>query len=139
MVERIRWWYYDRSYLQENQEMPLTCTCYWEPEPGDYIWYDPDGYETLGPPIKRRQRCCSCNNLIGLGETVARTQRSKVPSTEVECAIYGEGEYVPLADKFLCETCADLFFSLKELGFCVYAGEPMKELVKEYAESRRTS
>ena len=114
--------------------MPLTCRCYWEPGPGDHIWHDPEGYETLGPPIRRRQRCCSCNNLISLGETVARTQRSKVPNTDVERVIYGEDGHVPLADKFLCKTCADLFFYLQDRGYRVYAGENMLELAKEHTE-----
>jgi hypothetical protein len=36
---------------------------------------------------------------------------------------------------FHCEVCADLFFSLRELGFeCVAPDENMRELVLEYAE-----
>ena len=112
--------------------MPLTCSCDWEPEPGDHCWEHPEDYETLR--TKRRQRCCSCAALIAPGDLVARTRRWRVPDTDIECAIYGEDGEIPLADKFLCEECADLFFSLLELGFCVYAGENQKDLVKEYAE-----
>jgi len=117
--------------------MPLTCSCNWDPEPGDECWEDPEDYETL--QTKRRQRCCSCNVLIDVGSIVAKTRRYRIPSGDIECAIYGEGGEIGLADKFLCEGCADLFFSLKELGFCNWAGENQKELVAEYAEMQKES
>jgi len=54
----------------------------------------------------------------------------------VEERIVGEGNEIYLADVYLCETCADLFFSLQDLGFsCVLPDEDMRELVKEYAET----
>jgi len=61
-------------------------------------------------------------------------ERWKIPEYEVEVAIYGEDGLVPRSNKFLCEECADLYFSLSELGFCVMPYENQKELVKEYAE-----
>lgn len=59
-------------------------------------------------------------------------RRIKIPETEVECAIYGEDGEVPLATKYHCERCADIFFSLRELKFCVFGGESMLELLEEY-------
>lgn len=112
--------------------MPLTCSCDYEAEPGSVIWLDPDDYTTL--QTKRRQRCCSCGDLIDIGAVVGVTRRFKVPETEIECRIYGEDGEVPLADKFLCEECTDILFSLEELGYCVYAGENQKEVLKEYQD-----
>lgn len=112
--------------------MPLTCGCDDYPEPGMVIWYDPEGYTTL--QTKRRQRCCSCGDVIEIGATVGVTQRYKVPETEIECRIYGEDGEIPRASKYMCEECTDLLLSLREVGFCVYAGENQKELLKEYQQ-----
>ena len=82
--------------------MPLSCGCDDWPEPGTVIWYDPDGYSTL--ETKKRQRCCSCNELIEIGATVGVTHRYKVPEFEIEIDIYGEDGEVPRASKYMCET-----------------------------------
>lgn len=110
--------------------MGLTCGCDFDPEPGMTFAYTPDKHETLD--TTRRQRCMSCNNLIDIGATAARIKRYKVAETEIEYKIYGEE--VPLADKWFCEECADLCFSLVELGYCVNPHDNMHELVADYAE-----
>jgi len=38
-------------------------------------------------------------------------------SSNVEISIYGEDGKVRLADKIFCEKCADIYFSLREIGF----------------------
>lgn len=115
--------------------MSLSCSC-------DYIgddtmawWYDhPSDYTTL--KTKRRQRCKSCGELIAVGATVARFRRWREPRSDIEDAIYGEGGEIHLAPYHLCETCADLYFSLMDLGFgCISPEDPMHELVKQYAET----
>ena len=58
----------------------------------------------------------------------------KIPYTDIELSIYGEDGEIPLAPFYFCEICADLYFSLFELGFeCLGPGEDMREMVKEYA------
>lgn len=40
-----------------------------------------------------------------------------------------------MAPWFMCEECGDLFWSLNELGFCIYLGrDSMRDLAREYAE-----
>jgi len=112
--------------------MPLSCSCNFD-EPEYWIW-SPDDYSTM-PARKRRYRC-SCGKLLNAGETVTRFERTRDSRTDIEIAIYGEGETaITLAPKYLCERCSDLYFSLDELGFeCVDPNENMLELVKQYAE-----
>ena len=51
---------------------------------------------------------------------------------DIEDRIYGEGGEVPMSDKYMCEECGDIYFSLVELGFCVNTAFSMKELLEEY-------
>lgn len=124
--------------------MPLTCYCDFD---GDYSWWyeNPDDYEEVPkpnriyPPVKRH-KCSSCNKLIAYGSLGARFQRWRNPVSDVEREIYQDdwGE-VELADMWLCEECADLWFSFNELGFeCVSPEENMLELAKEYGAMSRT-
>ena len=113
----------------------LTCSCDYDQEPGMVVYFPPEGYSVYGG--KRSCRCSSCRELIRPGDTIAQTvRRWKVPETLMEEKIYGEGEEengparAPLR---LCERCADLYFSLEELGFCIGMAEDMHELAKEYA------
>lgn len=89
--------------------MGLMCSCDNEAEPGEILWCGPQEYSTL--QSKRRKRCCSCGELISIGATVCEVSRVKVPDTEIEVRIYGEGGEIPIAPKHMCERCADLAFS----------------------------
>lgn len=112
--------------------MPLTCSC---PDyiDADWFWHEPEDYTILG--TRRRKRCQSCNELIDVGATCLEFPRTRDVLSDVEEKIFGAGaEAVPLASWWHCERCADLWFSLSELGFCVDPGEDMRGLVKEYAE-----
>ena len=112
--------------------MPLTCWC---DTFGDYDWYynTPDDYDTLR--TKRRVRCSSCRDLIDIGAVIALFSCYRPPCSEIEDRIWGDDGEVPIADKRLCEKCADLFFSFDDLGFrCVAPDEHMSSLAKEYAE-----
>jgi type II secretory ATPase GspE/PulE/Tfp pilus assembly ATPase PilB-like protein len=77
--------------------------------------------------------------MLNEGDTVTEHTRSRDSKTDIEYEIYGEGpDAIPLASMYLCETCSDLYFSLRELGFeCVTPDENMRELVAEYAELNR--
>ncbi len=111
--------------------MPLTCEC---PDEFDYTYFIDfaEDYETLDTLRSRR---CSCGKVIKMGDTCTEHRKWRNPLSDVEERIYGSDDaQVPLASKYLCEECSDLFFSMHELGFCVNGGENMKELLSEYHE-----
>lgn len=112
--------------------MSLSCYCEYDPEPGQVVWYNPTDYSVLA--TKRYRKCCSCSTKILPGNLCAEVPRFKIPEYEVECNIYGEDGEIPRASKYLCETCADLAFSLIELGYCFDPYEDQRALVREYAE-----
>lgn len=111
--------------------MSLSCEC--GDGDGEEWWYEADGYSTLD--TERRRRCVSCKDMIAVGAIVAKFHRARATLTDVEERIYDDGE-VPLAPKFMCERCADLYFSLAELGYCIQPDDDMRELVKEYAQMK---
>lgn len=113
--------------------MGLTCSCdndYWEP--GAKLWFGPKEYKPLA--TKRSRKCCSCGDRISIGDTCCEVPRVKVPDTEIECRIYGEDGEIPLAPAHMCERCADLSFSLEELGYCAQPWEDQRDLVRDYAD-----
>lgn len=112
--------------------MPLTCSCQ-DADDAEWWWFAPEDYSILSTPKGRR--CKSCNTLISVGATVAAFQRERHSQEDVEYRVYGDD--FPLATWYLCETCADLYFSLSELGFCVSPDENMLELCREYGEMTR--
>ena len=120
--------------------MGLTCSCDsdWYPEPGD--WYLNGSFSDYKPlPFKIRKRCCSCKNLINVGDLSIEHKRVRVPKHDVEINIYGDDGEIPIASDWMCETCGDLFLSLTELGYCVNPRDDMHELIKDYAADHATS
>lgn len=115
--------------------MGLTCGCWDDIEPGMKMAYGPDKYAPL--TAYRRQRCMSCKELIDVGSIAAKVTRYKVPESGIEIKIYGYDGEIPIAPKWLCERCADLYFSLEELGYCVNPHDDMRELAKDYAEAHQ--
>lgn len=111
--------------------MGLTCACDGDVEPGMTVAYGPDDYEPLS--ANRRQRCMSCNELIDLGAIAAKVPRVRIPESAIECRIYGEDGEIPVAAKWMCERCADIYFSLEELGYCPNPYDDMRELTRDYA------
>ncbi len=108
--------------------MTLTCDCGgWED--WDFRYEDPQE-TTL--KTKRPRKCASCGGKINVGDTCVRFPRFRKSRSVIEERIFGDD--VQLADWHMCETCGDLFWSLRELGFCIYLGDNMRELVREYAE-----
>jgi hypothetical protein len=119
--------------------MSLSCSC----DRGEDGWYylPPEDYTHLD--TKRSRKCCSCKTVIRIGELCAKFERETNPDADsVDWRIYGDEK--PLASWFMCERCADLYFSITELGFCITIGGAdgdMREMVKEYAaiaEERRS-
>lgn len=116
--------------------MSLSCGIGdYNPEPTWWYW-PPEDYRVM-PEHKRRRRCSSCGELIEHGSTVATFWRKRFPKSRVETAIFGDDSepQVPISPMHHCERCADLYFSLYELGFCgISPDESMLDLAREYAE-----
>lgn len=112
--------------------MGLTCSCADDLEPGTTYAWTPEDYSILG--TTRRRRCMSCGALIDIGSIVARSRRIKIPESDIEVAIYGEDGEIPRAPGYLCEVCADLCFSLGDLGFCINPNENMHDLLADYVD-----
>lgn len=112
--------------------MSLSCSC--ESDDDGYGWwyFIPKEYTTL--QTNKRKRCSSCKTLIEIGATCLEFKRSRPPRNEIEESIYN-GCDIPLASMRQCESCADMFFNLRELGFeCVSPDENMESLAQEYRE-----
>ena len=112
--------------------MSLSCECHNDDE-SDWYWEVDDDYSKLS--TKNRRKCLSCKTPIAVGALSLKVFRFRDPRGRcnyIEESIFGDR--VPLAPWFFCETCADLFFNLEELGFCVEMPSNMRELTKEYAE-----
>ena len=106
--------------------MSIACHCDYD---GDGWWYlPPRDYATM-PALPRRKRCCSCRALIEPGATVANVSRARSPRSDIEEDIYGDE--VPLANWWLCEACADVYFSLEELGYCIMLGDESGSLPQQ--------
>ena len=116
--------------------MTLSCDCDIEyyPDPGDTTWYYPNTYSTLN--TTRRKRCVSCKSLIDKGSVVAEIVRVKIPGHDIEIAIYGDEGEIPLASHYLCEECADIYFSITELGYC-FSDWDMHKALKEYQQIKQ--
>lgn len=53
--------------------------------------------------------------------------------SDIEERIY-DGDQVPLAHKYMCEKCADLYFIFEDLGYCISLGDSMVDCLEEYHE-----
>jgi hypothetical protein len=111
--------------------MSLSCECY---DDSEWFYTAPDYYTTFSK--NRRKRCCSCIELIDIGSICTEFECYRTPRNEIEERIHGDEVYT--ANKFLCESCSDIYYSLCELGFCVILGDMLEQL-NEYQEYKRTS
>jgi len=117
--------------------MGISCGCDydWEPEPGDTVYRVGD-FSILD--TKTRKRCCSCGEMIEIGDCVLKIHRWKVPEYEIEFNIYGEGGEVPRAPKYHCEECGGIYLSLEAVeGLCVSALCDQRSNLKDYHEMRK--
>lgn len=111
--------------------MSLSCDYDYEPEAGDWMWFWP---ETVSPLIRRRSiKCCSCGARIKPGDLAAEWRRMKIPSHEIEIAIYGEDGEIALASWFMCQTCGNTALFLRGFKYYFQPTDSMAALVKEHA------
>lgn len=115
--------------------MGLSCECpEWDGDLASWLYYEPEDFSTL--QTKKRQRCKSCKSLIDIGATVIKFTRFRYPS-EFECdnKIYrDEASEIPLATWYFCESCADQYFNLTSLGFCVKPDDNVMDLLEKYQD-----
>ncbi len=107
--------------------MSLACEC-----DMDCDWYYTAPKDFTELTTSKRQRCCSCRNLIDVGAISLTFESWRNPRDEIEKRIYGEDGEVPMANKYMCESCGDIYFNLTALDFCVNLGDSMKYLMIEY-------
>lgn len=93
----------------DNDEIDLA-----QLKPGTVFYEIPSNYSYYEG--KRACRCTSCHAKIKPNNIIAAFNRFKVANHAVDLAIYSDG-LIPYAPYRLCERCADLWFSLDELGF----------------------
>lgn len=114
--------------------MGLSCSCDTDWDGEGWYYIEPSDYSEL--TTSKRKRCCSCSKLIDISSIVAVFQRYRGPKTLVEENIYGEDGEISIASWYMCEECADMYYSLADLGFCIYLGDQsMRELTTEYASN----
>lgn len=74
----------------------------------------------------------SCGELINTNEYVAKFHVFRGPNSYYEINRFGEHEEIPMAPRYFCGHCSEIFFNLEDLGFCVNSSENMKDLLREY-------
>lgn len=86
----------------------------------------------------QRKRCCSCKDLISIGDTCIEFKRFRYPDqdNEIECNIYPDDYEIPLATWFMCEKCGDTYCALISMGHCFGIDSNMQEELKEYRWDR---
>lgn len=104
----------------------LSCLCSYDD--GAWYYYSPQNFSAFHQ--KRRKRCCSCNQLIAIGSQSVRFARYRSAKSDIEERIYGDE--VPLAPFFMCEACGEIFFNLSVIGYCIFLGDNMQNLLSEY-------
>ncbi len=123
--------------------MPLSCDCdfNFDYDYGDWAyWYkDTPDFEPL--KTSRRKRCCSCKELIGIGDLCTRYPRYRYPYSETEARIINadpdldEEPPIKIADHYHCEECGEIWLNLTDIGYdCLSPSENMKDSLKEYHE-----
>ena len=103
--------------------MSVACDC---DSDGDWYYYGPADYSVLN--TKRCRKCFSCGERISIGDVCAEFPRYRHgnewnDSDLIKMRVYGDE--IPLTVWYACETCADLYFSITELGYCVMIGDGM--------------
>lgn len=104
----------------------LSCYCY--NDDYDYMYSPDEFFKEL--ETKRSRKCCSCNVRIPVGEQALKFDMSRRPLYDIEERIYGEE--VPLAAKYMCESCGEIFLNLHALNYCLDIESSMQEALKEY-------
>jgi hypothetical protein len=100
--------------------MSVACDCDTD---GDWYYLGPDDFTVL--ETKRSRKCMSCGERIAVGDECAEFPRCRPSNDEYEMEYRIYGDDVPIATWYACETCAGLYFSITELGYCVMIGDGM--------------
>lgn len=87
----------------------LICECY---ESGWYYNESSNPFDFTLFDKKRRKRCVSCKNLINKNSLCLKFWVQRRPYSYIEEDIYGDE--VPLANRFLCETCGEIYLNLSD-------------------------
>lgn len=112
--------------------MSLSCSCVdYDGEPGTWAYYHPEDFTIL--ETKRRKRCSSCKELIGIGSECLEFRRIRAPYTEIEENI--SGTEIPIASLFMCEKCGEIWLNLTAAGYCLTPEDNMERDLKEYWET----
>jgi len=103
----------------------LSCEC----DAGHEVFYEtPENFTVL--KTSKRRRCVSCNELINIEAPCLSFLRSCLPRSYVEEIIYDET--APLANRYMCEGCGEIFLNLTALGYCFLLGDDMREALRGY-------
>ena len=97
----------------------LSCSCY-----GDYdTWYDkiPEDFKKFN--CTRRKKCVSCKRLVNIGENCLEFEMYRIPHSDIEMQVMGYS--VPMANKYMCENCGEIYLNLSVLGYCPPRGYSM--------------
>lgn len=112
--------------------MPLSC---------DYDCIDDEYYADPDDDFSKAKtdcRCVSCGKKIKVGDTVLHftCYRGADPYSENPEDIEAEenGDWVWLPDEYHCERCGEIYLNLQAVGYCLYSGDNMPSLLREYQE-----
>ena len=127
--------------------MPLSCSCGldYDAEPGDWLYdYRASNLDFWELDTSRAKRCCSCGNLIKVGDTCVKYRRYRYPNSDVEsrimCGCYLDDSFsdepqIRIGNHYHCERCAEIWMNLTDIGYeCLFPNENMEEALKEYHE-----
>jgi hypothetical protein len=103
----------------------LGCTCNFD---FDSYYYPADDFTEF--ICLRRKRCVSCNSLIKFTADCLQFTCCRIPYSAIEEIIHGDE--VPMADKYMCEKCGEIFLNLDAIGYCMNLGADMREELREY-------
>jgi len=98
----------------------LSCYC----DCDDSEWYYIPASDFKPFPVGRRKRCCSCKDLINILEPCIELFRFENLSGD-------DGE---IESWFLCENCGEIYLNLDAIGYCYYAGDDLRENLRDYWE-----
>lgn len=104
----------------------LSCAC--DDYNHDWYYYPPEDFTKF--EASRRKRCISCGVLINHKSACLEFSCWRTPYSYIEENIYGDE--VPLANKYMCETCGEIFLNLESIGYCITLGGNMKEDLRDY-------
>jgi len=124
--------------------MGLSCSCDFDYDfqPGDWTyWFDQCSLDFEKLETLKRQRCCSCGELISINSLCVKYSRYRYPYNKIEARIHNidwdcfEEPPIKIAYHYHCEKCAEIWLNLTYIGYeCLSPNENMKESLKEYQE-----